>query len=71
MIQAARSRGVAWCTKRSGRRVKDGNLLSIHSSGAEGEGKGAIKSWVLFIEEEVMDEIVEVCLANVFTQCLE
>jgi len=51
--------------------VKDGDLLSIHSSGAEGEGRGAIESRVLFVEEEASDEIVEVCLANVFTEHLE
>ena len=51
--------------------MENGDLLGIHGSEAEEKGRGAVESRILFIEEEVSDEIIGVNLANISAKHLE
>ena len=51
--------------------MEDSDLLDVRSGGAARERRGAIECWVLFIEEEVTDKVVEVRLTDVHSERLE
>lgn len=70
-IQATNARRIAGRTEGGCCRVKDRDVLRVISSGADAEWRGSVEGWVLFIEEEAADEGVEVCLTDIFPECLE
>ena len=47
------------------------DLCGIDRGWAAGKGGGSIERLILFVEEEVLDKLIEVCLTYVFTECLE
>lgn len=49
--------------------MEDSDPLDVRSCGAVRERRGAVDRWILFIEEEVPDEVVKVCLTNVRSKC--
>jgi hypothetical protein len=70
-VQATNSRRVTWCAEDRGCRVKNGDLLNVFRSWAEGEGRGPSEGWMLLVEEEDSDEIVEVNLTDVVPKRLK
>ena len=48
-----------------------GNIFNVFCGRAEGEERDSGERWVLLVEEEASDKIVEVYLANVFPKHLE
>lgn len=51
--------------------MEDGDLRGVVCGGAEMKGQNSSECWVLFVEEEIANEVVEVHLTDVFSECLE
>jgi len=51
--------------------VEDGNLLDIFRGWAEGKRRGSSESWVLLVEEKLLDKVIKIYLADVFPEHLE
>ena len=79
-------RGVEWMVLRYNLPMPEGLLGAQKTAAAEWNtwifvalivvgqqvrGGGSVECLILFIEEEVPDKLIEVCLTYVFTECLE
>ena len=73
VVQATDPGRVAGGAEGSSCRMEDGDLDNVVCRWTEREGGGSSssESQVLFVEEEVPNEIIKVYLTDVFSKCLE
>ena len=70
-IQPTDAQSIARCTERGSCRMEDVDLHGVACDWAVGKGGSSVEFWVLFVEKEALDKIVEVHLTYVFPKCLE
>ena len=51
--------------------MENRDIRDLFCGWAEGKGRGSRKHWVLLIEEEMSNKIIEVNLTDVFSKCFK
>ena len=51
--------------------MENRDIRDLFCGWAEGKGRGSRKRWVLLIEEEMSNKIIEVNLTDVFSKCFK
>ena len=71
VIQSTGAGSVTWCTEGGSCRVEYVDVFDVAGGWTGRKWESSIECWVLLVEEELPDEVVELDLSYVLPECLK